>query len=130
MLYLINIFLKKSLYVLKANFQTVLSKWYKEINFDAGLILKQSLSLLTLLFIVIFLLLTDDIVYVHLFVFKKQWEALFKFQVNPNIKFEVFIHKVDGLSDDHKIGKNRASISHLFLVTADSLYTDLALLIT
>jgi Ras-related GTP-binding protein C/D len=25
-------------------------------------------------------------------------------QVNPNIKFEVFIHKVDGLSDDHKIG--------------------------
>ena len=26
------------------------------------------------------------------------------FQVNPNIKFEVFIHKVDGLSDDHKIG--------------------------
>ena len=33
-------------------------------------------------------------------------EALFKFQVNPNIKFEVFIHKVDGLSDDHKIGKD------------------------
>ena len=27
------------------------------------------------------------------------------FQVNPNIKFEVFIHKVDGLTDDHKIGK-------------------------
>lgn len=26
-------------------------------------------------------------------------------QVNPTIKFEVFIHKVDGLSDDHKIGK-------------------------
>ncbi|KAH9415830.1 ras-related GTP binding C/D [Dermatophagoides pteronyssinus] len=24
-------------------------------------------------------------------------------QVNPNINFEVFIHKVDGLSDDHKI---------------------------
>eukprot|EP01112_Ceratiomyxa_fruticulosa_P003308 TRINITY_DN1367_c0_g1_i4.p3 TRINITY_DN1367_c0_g1~~TRINITY_DN1367_c0_g1_i4.p3 ORF type:complete len:332 (+),score=79.12 TRINITY_DN1367_c0_g1_i4:30-1025(+) len=24
-------------------------------------------------------------------------------KVNPNIKFEVFIHKVDGLSDDHKI---------------------------
>jgi len=27
--------------------------------------------------------------------------------VNPNIKFEVFIHKVDGLSDDHKIGKEK-----------------------
>ena len=26
------------------------------------------------------------------------------YQVNPNITFEVFIHKVDGLSDDHKIG--------------------------
>lgn len=25
-------------------------------------------------------------------------------KVNPNIKFEVFIHKVDGLSDDRKIG--------------------------
>ena len=25
------------------------------------------------------------------------------FKVNQNIKFEVFIHKVDGLSDDHKI---------------------------
>jgi len=25
------------------------------------------------------------------------------FKVNPNITFEVFIHKVDGLSDDHKI---------------------------
>ena len=23
--------------------------------------------------------------------------------INPNINFEVFIHKVDGLSDDHKI---------------------------
>ena len=29
---------------------------------------------------------------------------LWLFQVNTNIKFEVFIHKVDGLSDDHKIG--------------------------
>lgn len=28
----------------------------------------------------------------------------FLIQVNPNIKFEVFIHKVDGLTDDHKIG--------------------------
>jgi Ras-related GTP-binding protein C/D len=26
-------------------------------------------------------------------------------QVNPNISFEVFIHKADGLSDEHKIGK-------------------------
>jgi hypothetical protein len=25
-------------------------------------------------------------------------------KVNPNITFEVFIHKVDGLLDDHKIG--------------------------
>ena len=25
--------------------------------------------------------------------------------VNPNITFEVLIHKVDGLSDDYKIGK-------------------------
>ena len=29
------------------------------------------------------------------------------FQVNPSIKFEVFIHKVDGLSDDHKIETQR-----------------------
>jgi hypothetical protein len=29
-------------------------------------------------------------------------------QINPNISFEVFIHKVDGLSDDAKIGE-RAS---------------------
>jgi Ras-related GTP-binding protein C/D len=28
-------------------------------------------------------------------------------QVNPDIKFEVFIHKVDGLSDDHKIETQR-----------------------
>jgi hypothetical protein len=27
------------------------------------------------------------------------------YAVNPNITFEVFIHKVDGLSDDSKIGK-------------------------
>lgn len=33
---------------------------------------------------------------------------LYELQVNPNIKFEVFIHKVDGLSDDHKIGKSLA----------------------
>nr|CAG4640971.1 EOG090X08AZ [Eulimnadia texana] len=29
------------------------------------------------------------------------------YKVNPNIKFEVFIHKVDGLSDDHKIEAQR-----------------------
>ncbi|XP_070534665.1 ras-related GTP-binding protein C-like [Ptychodera flava] len=29
------------------------------------------------------------------------------YKVNPNIKFEVFIHKVDGLSDDHKIETQR-----------------------
>lgn len=26
------------------------------------------------------------------------------YRVNPNITFEVFIHKVDGLSEDYKIG--------------------------
>lgn len=29
------------------------------------------------------------------------------YKVNPNINFEIFIHKVDGLSDDHKIEKQR-----------------------
>ncbi|KAF4081667.1 hypothetical protein AMELA_G00163950 [Ameiurus melas] len=29
------------------------------------------------------------------------------FRVNPNINFEVFVHKVDGLSDDHKIETHR-----------------------
>nr|SVE86764.1 EOG090X06NC [Daphnia similis] len=29
------------------------------------------------------------------------------YKVNPNIRFEVFIHKVDGLSDDHKIEAQR-----------------------
>ncbi|XP_028405866.1 ras-related GTP-binding protein C-like [Dendronephthya gigantea] len=29
------------------------------------------------------------------------------YKVNPNIKFEVFIHKVDGISDDHKIDIQR-----------------------
>lgn len=29
------------------------------------------------------------------------------YKVNPGINFEVFIHKVDGLSDDHKIEKQR-----------------------
>jgi len=29
------------------------------------------------------------------------------YKVNPHIKFEIFIHKVDGLSDDHKIETQR-----------------------
>ena len=29
------------------------------------------------------------------------------YKVNPNIKFEVFIHKVDGLSDDYKMETQR-----------------------
>lgn len=29
------------------------------------------------------------------------------YRINPRIKFEVFIHKVDGLSDDHKIEAHR-----------------------
>ena len=29
------------------------------------------------------------------------------YKVNPTIRFEVFIHKVDGLSDDHKIETQR-----------------------
>lgn len=29
------------------------------------------------------------------------------YKVNPDISFEVFIHKVDGLSDDHKIETTR-----------------------
>jgi Ras-related GTP-binding protein C/D len=29
------------------------------------------------------------------------------YKINPDIKFEVFIHKVDGLSDDHKIEAQR-----------------------
>uniref|UniRef100_A0A4W4H920 Ras-related GTP-binding protein n=1 Tax=Electrophorus electricus TaxID=8005 RepID=A0A4W4H920_ELEEL len=29
------------------------------------------------------------------------------YRVNPNINFEVFVHKVDGLSDDHKIETQR-----------------------
>lgn len=29
------------------------------------------------------------------------------YKVNTNINFEVFIHKVDGLSDEHKIQKQR-----------------------
>lgn len=29
------------------------------------------------------------------------------YRVNPNITFEVLIHKVDGLSDDYKIGRQK-----------------------
>ena len=29
------------------------------------------------------------------------------YKINTGIKFEVFIHKVDGLSDDHKIETQR-----------------------
>lgn len=29
------------------------------------------------------------------------------YRINPEINFEVFIHKVDGLSDDNKIEKQR-----------------------
>ena len=29
------------------------------------------------------------------------------YKINPGIKFEVFIHKVDGLSDDQKIETQR-----------------------
>ena len=30
--------------------------------------------------------------------------------MNPNIKFEVFIHKVDGISDDHKMGMGNIGV--------------------
>ena len=40
-----------------------------------------------------------------------------QFQVNPNIKFEVFIHKVDGLSDDHKIGK---SVTYMYIIVLNN----------
>ena len=39
--------------------------------------------------------------------FMKWWQAYIFTQVNPSIKFEIFIHKVDGLSDDHKIETQR-----------------------
>ena len=42
----------------------------------------------------------------------RQKSFLESLQVNPNIKFEVFIHKVDGLSDDHKIGKRAGYFLH------------------
>jgi Ras-related GTP-binding protein C/D len=42
-------------------------------------------------------------------------------QVNPDIKFEVFIHKVDGLSDDHKIGAQRCLFIYLFFVVSSAM---------
>ncbi|XP_025089283.1 ras-related GTP-binding protein C-like isoform X1 [Pomacea canaliculata] len=36
-----------------------------------------------------------------------QMEVTRAYKINPNIKFEVFIHKVDGLSDDNKIETQR-----------------------
>lgn len=39
------------------------------------------------------------------------------YKVNKNIKFEVFIHKVDSLSDDHKIG---ARVLFIFVDVADT----------
>ena len=38
---------------------------------------------------------------------------LIEWKVNPDIKFEVFIHKVDGLSDDQKIGKSTWNIKSI-----------------
>lgn len=34
------------------------------------------------------------------------------FKVNPSMRFEVFIHKVDGLSDDYKMEVDNMLISH------------------
>ena len=36
------------------------------------------------------------------------------YRVNKKIKFEVFIHKVDGLSDDQKVGERSYSFSSSF----------------
>lgn len=38
------------------------------------------------------------------------------YHINPKIKFEVFIHKVDGLSDDAKIGTDLFGIKSLPLI--------------
>uniref|UniRef100_T1JL47 Ras-related GTP-binding protein n=1 Tax=Strigamia maritima TaxID=126957 RepID=T1JL47_STRMM len=38
---------------------------------------------------------------------KLQMTVTRAYKMNPNIKFEVFVHKVDGLSDDHKIETQR-----------------------
>ena len=50
--------------------------------------------------------------YVKYLSFSSLIRQLHFFQVNPNIKFEVFIHKVDGLSDDHKIGEFNLALIH------------------
>lgn len=56
------------------------------------------------------------LVHLILFIFQDDYiEALSRlrqtttraYKVNPSIKFEVFIHKVDGLSDDDKMDKQR-----------------------
>ena len=51
--------------------------------------------------------------YVEYLSFSSLIHQLHSFQVNPNIKFEVFIHKVDGLSDDHKIGGFNLALIHV-----------------
>ena len=51
--------------------------------------------------------------YVKYLSFSSLIRQLHFFQVNPNIKFEVFIHKVDGLSDDHKIGGFNLALVHV-----------------
>jgi Ras-related GTP-binding protein C/D len=35
------------------------------------------------------------------------------YKVNPNITFEVLLHKVDGLSDDYKIGRYTLLQTHI-----------------
>lgn len=80
----------EKLLTVKTNFATLLCE-----NFYAFLIYKRKLSLLNL---------QDDYM-----------EALNKlnltvtkaYKINPNIKFEVFIHKVDGLGDDFKMESQR-----------------------
>lgn len=41
-----------------------------------------------------------------------QYTIVKAYQVNPNMTFEILIHKVDGLSDDYKDGKS--SVCKLF----------------
>lgn len=41
--------------------------------------------------------------------------------MNPNITFEVLIHKVDGLSDDYKIGMCGQGSYHSMLIVILSL---------
>jgi Ras-related GTP-binding protein C/D len=39
------------------------------------------------------------------------------YKVNPNITFEVLLHKVDGLSDDYKIGMYTLLLTHIKSLT-------------